>query len=781
MRHLRTGGGNRFSVLLSSGAARIAPRASFILSFTFIHLSHIFLSASKVRLITFRNHFIDQLKSEMKFFLTGIIVCACFCAAKAQHNFSAVIVNANTNEPLAGATVFAKQQQITAVSDSSGKVIIAGIAPGKQVFVVSYVGFIEKTVACNFPPDQNDLVIKLDPHEEDEEEQVVVTATRTSRSIANIPTRTEVISGEELMEKANMKPGDIRMLLNESTGIQTQQTSATSFNSGIRIQGLDGRYTQILRDGYPLYAGFAGGLSLLQIAPLDLKQVEVIKGSASTLYGGGAIAGLVNLVSKTPGNERQLNFFANGTTAGGLDLSGFYSERYKNAGVTVFASGNRGAPYDPADIGLTAIPKFERYTINPRVFYYSKKTTADVGISFITEDRVGGSMKYIKEGTAGFFEQNNTDRITTQLGITHQLNKKSALHLKGSYSHFNRLLSIPTYRFDALQQSSFFEISYNRDGKRDTWVGGVNLLTDDLQEKQLTTDPARDYHYTTFGAFVQNTWTIGKELALEAGLRADYLRQFGLEWLPRVSAMYRLSPKLTTRLGGGFGYKSPTIFTEDAERKYFRHILPVDARVTRNERSIGGNWDINYRTTIGNVSVTLNQLFFYTRLNRPLVMMPGFGDDISFVNSTGHLDTEGMETNVRLIYHDFKLFLGYTYTDANTHFATKEWMPLTARHRLNNVLMYEKEDKWKIGAEAYYFSRQQLSDGSFGKPYWIAGLMIEKIWRQLSVFVNFENITDTRQTRFGTIFTGSIDDPLFRDIYAPLDGFVANAGIKLKL
>ncbi len=110
-----------------------------------------------------------------------------------------------------------------------------------------------------------------------------------------------MISGEELVEKGNMKPGDIRMLLNESTGIQTQQTSATSFNAGIRIQGLEGRYTQLLRDGYPMFSGFAGSLSVLQIAPLNLRQVEVIKGAASTLFGGGAIAGLVNLVSKTPG------------------------------------------------------------------------------------------------------------------------------------------------------------------------------------------------------------------------------------------------------------------------------------------------------------------------------------------------------------------------------------------------------------------------------------------------------------------------------------------------
>src|SRR6201989_1492470 len=194
------------------------------------------------------------------------------------------------------------------------------------------------------------LILMQAKEEGDELEAVVVSATRSSRTIANIPTRVEVISGEELDEKSNMKPGDIRMMLAESTGIQTQQTSATSGNSSIRIQGLDGKYTQIIRDGFPLYSGFSGGLGLMQIAPLDLKQIEVIKGSSSTLYGGGAIAGLVNLVSKTPTAKKELSFLANGTSAGGLDLSSFYSQKFNKVGLTVFGSFNTGKPYDPANI-----------------------------------------------------------------------------------------------------------------------------------------------------------------------------------------------------------------------------------------------------------------------------------------------------------------------------------------------------------------------------------------------------------------------------------------------
>ncbi|RYF93582.1 MAG: hypothetical protein EOO00_06125 [Chitinophagaceae bacterium] len=246
--------------------------------------------------------------------------------------------------------------------------------------------------------------------------------------------------------------------------------------------------------------------------------------------------------------------------------------------------------------------------------------------------------------------------------------------------------------------------------------------------------------------------------------------------------MYRITPRVTTRLGGGFGYKTPTVFTEESERLQYRSVLPLNVGNSNNERSVGGNWDLNYRTDFGPVNFTINHLFYYTRLNDPLVLNMISGGLYEFRNANGHIDTKGMETNLRLIYKDFKLFVGYTYTDANTHFdGNNIGLLLTARHRLNNVLMYEIEDKLKLGLEAYYYSPQQLSDGKTGRDYWIFGFMAEKIWEKFSVFINFENFTDSRQTRFDTIFTGPVNAPVFRDIYAPVDGFVINGGLKLRL
>ncbi|RYZ20564.1 MAG: TonB-dependent receptor [Chitinophagaceae bacterium] len=717
-----------------------------------------------------------------QFLLT--ILCSAALPAAAQHTLRTQARN-DAGDPLPGATLTWKEGARAAVADSLGNVQLDNIKEGPQTFVLSHVGYADREVLLRFPlaAQVPPLVLERAGAEEHEEEQeVIVNATRTSRTIAHTPTRTEVISGEELEEKGNMKPGDIRMLLNESTGIQTQQTSATSYNAGIRIQGLDGRYTQLLRDGYPLYGGFAGGLSLLQVAPLDLRQVEVIKGSASTLYGGGAIAGLVNLVSKTPGERRELSFLLNGTSAGGLDASGFYSERYGKAGVTLFASRNSTAPFDPGRTGFTAIPESERYTVAPRLFLYSKNSSADLGVSYTTEDRLGGSTDYVRHGRAGWFERNQTDRISTQLGIAHRLGERSTLHLKNSFSFFDRALTAPGYRFDARQASSFTELTWHRRGDRSEWVLGGNFVTETLREKSLATWGPRDYSLQTGGLFAQHTWSLSEKLTLESGLRGDYVSSYGFELLPRASLLYRISTHWTTRVGGGLGYKPPTIFTEEAERLQYRGIEPIETRTPVTERSLGGNWDVTYRTQLGAVGLQANVLLFYTRLNRPLLLNQRINGQHTFYSSDGHIDTRGAETNLRLTCGDFKLFVGYTLTDARVLISRSEGeLPLVARHRLNNVLMYEVEGKWKLGLEAYYTGRQRLGDDSYGRSYWTTGFMAERLWKRFSLFVNFENFTGTRQTRWEPLYTGSAADPKFRDIYAPLEGFVMNGGLKLRL
>ena len=714
------------------------------------------------------------------------IMMLCALNASAQNNFNAVIKD-DASITLQNTTVSIKELNKTIVADSNGFVSIKNIPAGKFIISFSHVGFEEKSIAFTFPLTNDSTIQIILEESEHEEDEVIVRSTRSSRTIANISTRIEIISGEELEEKANMKPGDIRMMLNESTGIQTQQTSATSYNSSIRIQGLDGKYTQIIRDGFPLYSGFAGGLSLLQIAPLDLQQVEVIKGSASTLYGGGAIAGLVNLVSKTPKEKQELSFLVNGTSALGLDVSSFYAEKFKHIGTTIFASYNHGSAYDPSHIDLSAIPKFDRFTFNPKLFFYfNKNTTANFGVNTTFEKRIGGDMHFIKgdgDSTHAYFEKNDTKRFSTQLSIDHTINDKLQLNFKNSFSYYNRSIQIPGYFFSGVQLSTYSELNFNYRREKSEWIYGLNFLSDQFKQDKKDTAVPVNYNQNTVGAFVQNTFNASNKITFETGLRGDYQNNYGFVLLPRFSALLKANAHFTFRLGSGLGYKTPNVFTEDAERIQFKNVLPIDVSNAKTERSYGGNFDINYRVMLfdNNISFSINQLFFYTRIRDPLVLTLRPNNYYAYLQPEGFIDTKGFETNIKLVYKNLKLFIGYTFADVQEHYATVNTYPLVAKNRLNNVLVYEIENKFKAGLEAYYYSPQQLNDGATGKSYWLTGFMAEKIWDHFSIYINFENFTDTRQTKFDTIYTGTITNPIFRDIYAPLDGFVINGGIKIKL
>ena len=725
----------------------------------------------------------------MKFRIIVMFTLFGISTLMAQNSLRIVVKDSLNSEPMTGINAVFSSLNKGGISNEKGQIFIDNLPNGIYSLTLSYVGYEAREYKFNFPltTKVNPIVLYLLPQTE-EIEEIILVSTRSSRTIADIPTRVEVIAGEELSEKGNMKPGDIRMLLNESTGIRTQQTSATSYNSSIRIQGLDGKYTQLLRDGFPLFSGFSSGLSLMQIAPLDLKQVEVVKGSSSTLYGGGAIAGLVNLISKTPEEEPELSFMLNTTSALGLDLSGFYANKRNKVGTTVFASYNLGTPYDPSNIGLTAIPEFNRLTFNPKLFWYlNQKTTLRFGMNFISENRLGGNIDYANGNDVvnPYFESNETQRISTQFQLNTDLTEYSRLEIKNSFNFYDRSIQIPDFSFTGYQRSSFSEFNFLTTTKKGVeWILGANLWTEYFNDTGNNEVLGLDQSYQIVGLFAQNLLKLNKSVSIETGLRTDFHSDYGTVILPRTSLLYQPTNALTIRMGGGLGYKTPTVFTEDAERLQFANVLPINTSDTDLERSLGGNFDLNYRwNPFSGVSMSINTLLFYTKINEPMSLILGNNGFYSFQQNGGYVDTQGIEVNLKIKYGDFKLFTGYTNADVRQYEnGLVSNFPLVAKHRLNNVLMFEKEENLWVGLEAYFYSPQQLSNGDVGQSFWIMGLMSEKkLGDKFSVFLNFENFLDTRQTRFGAIYSGNISNPQFLDIYAPVDGFVVNGGFKIKL
>lgn len=718
-------------------------------------------------------------------FTAAIFLAAITAFGQETNALKLTVKNKDTQEAIAGAIVAVKDTELTATTNTDGLAQLINIPNGPQTIIVSSPGYDDATVEITFPlagSMERTVFLELN----NELGEVTIESTRNGREIEAQPSRVEAIDEEEIDEKISMRPANVSMVLHESTGIQVQQTSATSNTQSIRIQGLDGRYTQLLKDGFPAFGGFSGSLSVLEIPPLDLKQVEIIKGPAATLFGGDAIAGVVNFITKNPEEKRATTLIFNQTSALGTDVSAFDSQKFERFGYTLHGSFNFQKEYDVDDDHFTELPRTRAVGVAPKLlFYLDEKTNLVVGNSFSFQDRNGGDLFVIRGDAGGehqYFERNKSVRNVTTFNLNRDFADGSRLNVKQSLAFFNRKLWAPLYRFEGDQFNSFTDVSMNKVVGKHALVFGGSAIYDQFRENAFDAllGP-RDETRTTVGAFIQDTIDITDRVSFESGFRLDYSRNYGAFALPRVSLLYRFSDNLTTRVGFGLGYKTPTMFTEESETLLFRNILPVGDTL-KAERSAGGTFDINYRGTIGEkFTYSINQMFFYTAITDPLLLTVADAGRFRYTNSDSSVISRGAETNIRVGYGVVKLFAGYTFTDAKAGYIPgSRRLTLLPRNKINSALVFEEHENFKAGVEFYYASPQILSDRSPTRSTGEVGLFGEKTFGKVSLFINAENLTDVRQGKYGPVVLPPFDNPTFAEIYTHLEGRVFNGGIKIR-
>jgi iron complex outermembrane receptor protein/outer membrane receptor for ferrienterochelin and colicins len=723
----------------------------------------------------------------MKKILMPLLVMAVVTVnAVAQNQLTITIKNADNREPVIGATVQITGTSLGASADENGIAILSNIPDGQQTILSRSIGFKGKSLTLTFPLAANDPIEILLEADEEELEEVIITSTRISRNIEDIPTRVESISFEEIDEKTNMRPTNVAMLLHESTGIQVQQTSYTSGTQTIRIQGLDGKYTQLLKDGFPNYGGFSSGLSILDIPPLDLKQVEIIKGSSSTLYGGGAIAGMVNFITKEPRDKREINLILNQTSVMGTDVGSFLSGRKEKIGFTFLGTVHYQKEYDVDDDDFTELPLQKEITLFPKLFLYpDEDTKIIIGNSFTRSNRLGGDVEAIRhEGGSGhgYYEENKSFRNNAYFSLTKNISETKTLTAKQSFNTFSRDLQKPDYFFSGIQTIAYTDISYSTKLNKHTFVLGANYLFDSFKENKDSSAVKRDQTLNTASLYIQDNWDITEKFLLEAGVRIDYNTTYNGFVLPRLALLYRFTKQFSARLGGGLGYKLPTLFVEETESMFFKNVLGLDDDLNP-EKSTGVNLDFNFAHDFTDrFTFSFNHLFFFTEITDPLVLTENASNEFYMKNENKPVQSKGFETNARFIYGAFKFFAGYTFVDARALYKTgNNFLAITPQNKVNLVFLIEKEQNFKIGLEGYWTDNQYLNDSRLAPSYWEFGLFGEKIFKKFSLYINFENFTDTRQNKFENVVFPPHDNPTFAQVFTHTEGFIVNGGIKLRL
>ena len=393
-----------------------------------------------------------------------------------------------TNDPVAGADVVA--HGTTTSTDDEGRVTIRVPFGTTQVTVIAE-GYLAVTASVEVSDsDEHVLRINLIEQPSLEEEVTVVASTRTNRRIEDQPLRVEVLNREEIEEKMLMTPGDIVMMLNEMGGMRVQTTSPSLGAASIRIQGMQGRYTRFLSDGLPLYGNQPSGLGLLQIPPMDLGQVEVIKGVASALYGAGAMGGVVNLLSRRPGKEPEREFLINQSTEGATDgvlwLSSPLSESW---GVTFLGGGHRQNQTDGDGDGWADLAHYERAVARPRFYWNDDEgQSLFVTIGTTVENRSGGTQPNasLPETMSPYRESLDTRRFDVG-ALWQTVRGRSIVTARGTMARQSHDHLFGDIVEQDRHDTGFAEVTLRSSTGRHTWVSGVAVRTRRLHRNRSAT------------------------------------------------------------------------------------------------------------------------------------------------------------------------------------------------------------------------------------------------------------------------------------------------------
>ncbi|HEX6164016.1 MAG TPA: TonB-dependent receptor [Vicinamibacterales bacterium] len=607
------------------------------------------------------------------------------------------------------------------------------------------------------------------------EEQVIVTATRTGGRIDDQPTRVEVLNREEIEEKMLMTPGDIVMMLNEMGGMRVQTTAPSMGAATVRIQGMRGRYTRLLFDGLPLAGQQAGGLGLLQIPPMDLGQVEVIKGVASALYGAGAMGGVINLVARRPADDPVREFLFNQSTVGTTDAVGFISGWISShVSGSLLVGGHRQAKNDIEDDGWYDIAGYTRGVVRPRIFWDDEAgRTGFATIGFTTEQRKGG-VAVEEEGE--FFGEESTDTTRVDVGGSYQeiVNDTLVLNARvaATLQRHDNVYASAAFERDR-HTNVFAEASMRGVRGRHTWVGGVAFERESFDPLDV---PAFAYFHRVPGLFAQDDIQWNDWLTVSASGRLDLHHTYGTFFSPRLSALVRRSG-WTSRISAGTGYFASTPLTEETEAAGLMRLnmpRPLEAET-------GRGFSIDVTRALGPASITAT--VFGSSVAHAIEVQRDVVYEIT--NAEEPATTFGLELLATLRQPPYALTGTYAFVRAREQDAGRRLeAPLTPAHSIGVVAMWEKEEFGRVGVEYYFTGAQRLKVNPYrdrSEPYSIVGVLAERRIGRVKVFVNAENITDTRQTKFDPLLlTQQARDGRWTvDAWAPLDGRAFNAGVRV--
>lgn len=602
---------------------------------------------------------------------------------------------------------------------------------------------------------------------------VIVTSSRVPQLVKDEPLHVEVVPAEEIAENLTVQPGNVSTLLNELPGARIQSVAPGLGGAGLQLRGLDSGYTQILLDGLPLLGPEPGSFGLLQTPPIDLQRVELIKGAASALYGGSALGGVLNLISRSPPAESML--LANANSRGGRDLLAFVAaagEATWNGSLTAGASDQSRQDVDGD--GWADLPAYRRYMLRPRLWHRDAAgQSLYLTAGLLDEDRTGGTLR-------GRTLPDGRRFANTQHTREFDIGAVSDRGLPGDLTWSNRIALTSTHvehvfdlqRVDSQQQTLALETTLRGRRNGHSWLGGIAFAGNRFLVRDL---PAVSYRYTVPAVLAHDEIAPLAWLKIAASGRVDFHNVYGAFVSPRLSLLVHPPAgewSLRASLGGGF--RAPTPLVEQIEATSLAALTSL--RGLRAERATTASLDAAW----ADAGWELNASLFSSQVRHALEASAGAGGSVVLGNAGASRRIVGAEALVRFVQGPWHAICSWSHLDP------PQDATLVPRESGEIALIVEDEKRGRIGLELGYTGTQLLGNDPYrtrSRPYFELNALAEVRFGAVALFVNAINLTDVRQTRFDPLLRavpGAGGNPL-TDVWAPLGGRTFNLGIKAEL
>ncbi len=731
-----------------------------------------------------------------------IALCSC---AQAQNTYDIKGKVTSEGEPLPFATIFLEDNSKGTTTDDKGNFTIKDLKPGTYILIASFTGI--RTEKKRVTITDENINVNFNLINKNDLDEVVVTGTRTKKSRRDSPVIVNLINSETLEQ---VVATDLSEGLRFQPGLRVEMDCQTCNYSQIRMNGLQGGYSQILINGRPIFSPLTGLYGLEQIPVNMIERIEVVRGGVSALYGSSAIGGTVNVITKIPKQNGYNLSYAYQNIDGGADqnlINGnatVVSDDY-NSGATFFVSNRKRSAYDANGDNFSELPEIKNTSFGVNAFFLpTENSKLEANFSKLFEYRFGGEIV----DKPAFLTQQSEERSHHVLmgSLDYQINfneDKSSLILYYGGQRTDRDHYTGINPDDPDELTAFFadppygisEVTTHQGGfqlnhKFDNFLGGTTVLTggleyiyDDVFDEITSYNYLIDQTTKNLGAFFQNDWEVTEDLNFLAGFRLDdHNLVDDIVFSPRLSLLYKLKETTQFRVGWGTGFRAPQAFDTDL------HIAFAGGGVSRisladdliEERSNSFTASVNYDKATEHFITGFTVEGFYTHLNDAFFQFPlgedEFGQRFEKRNGSG-ATVKGVTLEARANFdYVFEIDAGFTlqsslFDDAVENIeglATKREFLRTPNDYGYATLTYKPTKKFTASANLIYTGQMDITHfggentGQTVDEYKTTEAFLELSFRLgytfdlpnlstgLEVFGGVKNVTNSYQTDFDT-------------------------------